>query len=115
MGTSPELRASILATSRSTQQTSLPKSAKTVPVTSPTYPVPITQISMFHSCTIGACARLHVSIFGRRNSKNHLVRWEVVEKKRGAKWDWAGLFFVLMLIKLTHLTLTNTGQIRPSV
>src|SRR5713226_4478250 len=42
----PALRDSILARSLSTQTTSLPRSAKTAPVTSPTYPVPTTQMFM---------------------------------------------------------------------
>src|SRR6266540_3207768 len=42
----PVLRDSILARSLSTQITSLPRSAKTAPVTSPTYPVPTTQMFM---------------------------------------------------------------------
>src|SRR6266508_1941061 len=44
MGIRPVRKDSILARSLSTQTTSLPRSAKTAPVTSPTYPVPTTQI-----------------------------------------------------------------------
>src|SRR6266404_252835 len=44
MGMRPALRAAILSRSLSTQTTSLPRSAKTAPVTSPTYPVPTTQM-----------------------------------------------------------------------
>src|SRR5207253_1381786 len=40
----PAERAAILSSSLSTQMTSLPRSAKTAPVTSPTYPVPATQM-----------------------------------------------------------------------
>src|SRR3989442_12955218 len=46
MGIRPPRRDSILARSLSTQTTSLPRSAKTAPVTSPTYPVPTTQMFM---------------------------------------------------------------------
>src|SRR5215470_15859385 len=46
MGMCPALRASTLARLLSTQTTSLPRSAKTAPVTSPTYPVPTTQMFM---------------------------------------------------------------------
>src|SRR5438309_12018917 len=40
----PAERAAILSSSLSTQMTSLPRSAKTAPVSSPTYPVPATQM-----------------------------------------------------------------------
>src|SRR5207244_1651851 len=40
----PAERAAIFSSSLSTQMTSLPRSAKTAPVTSPTYPVPATQM-----------------------------------------------------------------------
>src|SRR5215475_4785549 len=46
MGMRPALRAETLSRSLSTQTTSLPRSAKTAPVTSPTYPVPTTQMFM---------------------------------------------------------------------
>src|SRR2546423_15482080 len=42
MGNSPRLNWAILAASTSTQATSTPNSAKQAPVTSPTYPEPIT-------------------------------------------------------------------------
>src|SRR2546426_1521169 len=42
----PPSRSEILTASLSTQTTSLPRSAKTAPVTSPTYPVPTTQMFM---------------------------------------------------------------------
>src|SRR5437763_3139054 len=42
----PASRSAILAASLSTQTTSLPRSAKTAPVTNPTYPVPTTQMFM---------------------------------------------------------------------
>src|SRR3979490_207759 len=42
----PAVRASNLPRLLSTQTTSLPRSAKTAPVTSPTYPVPTTQMFM---------------------------------------------------------------------
>src|SRR3972149_6856627 len=44
MGMIPRFSESIFALSLSTQVTSLPRSAKTAPVTSPTYPVPTTQM-----------------------------------------------------------------------
>ncbi len=44
IGISPRLSRSIFEASVSTQTTSLPDSAKQVPVTSPTYPVPTTAI-----------------------------------------------------------------------
>src|SRR5687768_4944343 len=44
MGSVPRLSRSTFARSLSTQTTSLPRSAKTAPVTSPTYPVPTTQM-----------------------------------------------------------------------
>src|SRR5215470_425409 len=46
MGRRPALRAAILSRSLSTQTTSFPRSANTAPVTSPTYPVPTTQMFM---------------------------------------------------------------------
>src|SRR4051812_21325512 len=46
MGMRPASRSAILAASLSTQTTSLPRSAKTAPVTRPTYPVPTTQMFM---------------------------------------------------------------------
>ena len=47
VGTPPAFRMSILRLSTSRQRTSLPTSAKQVPVTSPTYPVPIIVIFMW--------------------------------------------------------------------
>src|SRR5262245_49838102 len=46
MGMRPARRAAIFSWILSTQTTSFPRSAKTAPVTSPTYPVPITQMFM---------------------------------------------------------------------
>src|SRR5579863_6939928 len=46
MGTSPCWRAATLASSVSTQTTSFPESAKQVPATRPTYPVPTTHTFM---------------------------------------------------------------------
>src|SRR5437764_14454055 len=42
----PASRSAILAASLSTQTTPLPRSARTAPVTNPTYPVPTTQMFM---------------------------------------------------------------------
>src|SRR2546426_6940621 len=42
----PARRAAIFSSTLSTQTTSLPRSANTAPVTSPTYPVPTTQMFM---------------------------------------------------------------------
>src|SRR6267378_1922955 len=44
MGRRPARSASILSATLSTHTTSLPRSAKTAPVTSPTYPAPTTQM-----------------------------------------------------------------------
>src|SRR3954469_10375388 len=51
MGSSPRCRPSIFALSTSQQMTSLPMSEKPAPATSPTYPVPMTQIFIaeFHT------------------------------------------------------------------
>jgi hypothetical protein len=47
MGTSPLFSRAILLASISMQETIFPVSARQVPVTSPTYPVPITAIFIF--------------------------------------------------------------------
>src|ERR1041384_2952088 len=52
MGSSPLLRPSIFARSTSQQKTSLPMLENPPPATSPTYPVPMTQIFMARSHTM---------------------------------------------------------------
>src|SRR2546426_12833086 len=68
MGMRPARRAIIFSSSLSTQTTSLPRSAKTAPVTSPTYPLPTTQMFMeipFRDYRLILNAR-----FGIRNNRN---------------------------------------------
>src|SRR5436190_22924669 len=68
MGMRPDRSASILARSLSTQMTSLPRSAKTAPVTRPTYPVPTTQMftsdAPVHSRIADGCS-VHRGPFSR--------------------------------------------------
>src|SRR5438552_14158516 len=49
MGEIPRFRSAIFVSSLSTQVTSMPKSARHAPVTSPTYPVPTMQMFMRES------------------------------------------------------------------
>src|SRR3982751_3880573 len=58
MGILPALIISILMASLSTQVTLLPNSAKQAPLTSPTYPVPITAMCMFVS-TPGSAVKIN--------------------------------------------------------